>query len=149
MSKIPYDPKSFYHWTEIPVRFRDLDPLNHVNNAVFFTYFEEARISFIRHVPVLRKSMRENKSFVLAKAEIDYIKPIELTDKEITVGSSVESFGNSSLEGIQAIYSKHGKELKAIARTTGVWFDLDRNRPSRLPEIPDKEQYVFQPDQNG
>ena len=51
MNRPKYDPNAFFHWTTIKVRFRDLDPLNHVNNSVFNTYLEEARIDFIQHVP--------------------------------------------------------------------------------------------------
>ena len=50
MIRPKYDSEFFYHWTEIPVRFRDLDPLNHVNNALFNTYLEEARIQFLGEV---------------------------------------------------------------------------------------------------
>lgn len=137
-----YQPNLFFHWTEIRVRFRDLDPLNHVNNAVFNTYFEEARVQFIDEIPEFKSSVQSGFSFVLVHLELDYIKPILLGDT-ILVGSSVHEFGNSSIHGFQAIYSKNSKELKAVAATTGVWFDLRKNRPARLPELNDKAQYLF------
>jgi len=78
MIKPPYHKDQFSHWTEIKVRFRDLDPLNHVNNAVFNTYFEEARIDFIRAIPEFNNSMNQGFSFVLVHLEIDYVQPVYL-----------------------------------------------------------------------
>lgn len=124
------------------VRFRDLDPLNHVNNAVFNTYFEEARVQFMDEIPELNASISSGYSFVLVHLELDYIKPILMNDT-ILVGSAVENFGNSSLQGFQAIYSKDVHELKAVAETTGVWFDVKNNRPAKLPELTNRDQYLF------
>ena len=143
-----YHPDSFYHWCEMDIRFRDLDPLNHVNNAVFNTYLEEARVKFVQSVPVFMDSMKKNKSFVLVHLEIDYLKPIFYNEK-ILIGSALEGLGNSSIDGFQAIYGKDNHELKAVARTTGVWFDLSSQRPARLPDIDQPEQYLFKEIKNG
>lgn len=142
MIKPEYNPESFFHWTELRVRFRDLDALNHVNNAVFNTYFEEARVQFIEDIPEFKSSVQSGFSFVLVHLELDYIKPI-LFEDTILIGSAVEEFGNSSIQGFQAIYSKQNKELKAVAKTTGVWFNLKKNRPARLPELTSQENYLF------
>ncbi len=142
MIKPPYHKDQFSHWTEIKVRFRDLDPLNHVNNAVFNTYFEEARIDFIRAIPEFNSSMQQGYSFVLVHLEIDYVQPV-LLEEVLLAGSSVEEYGNSSINGIQAIYDKKNHTLKAVARTTGVWYNLEKQRPARLPELPDRKQYLF------
>lgn len=148
MEKPTYRSDTFFYWTEIKVRFRDLDALNHVNNAVFNTYFEEARVQFIDHIPEFKASVQKGFSFVLVHLELDYIKPI-LMDETILVGSSIEEFGNSSIKGFQAIYSKDDKELKAVAKTTGVWFNLKKNRPSRLPDLINRDQYLFQDQSDG
>lgn len=127
----------------MPVRFRDLDPLNHVNNAVYNSYFEEARVRFIHTIPEFSASMEEGHSFVLVNINLDYINPVVYGD-QIIVCSSVKEFGNSSITGLQAIFSRDGSELKAVAESTGVWFNLEKKRPARLPGIRDKEQYLFE-----
>lgn len=136
-----YSPDDFYHHCSIDVRFRDLDPLNHVNNAVFNTYFEEARIRFIQTVPELNYSMGEGFSFVLAHLDLKYVKPV-LYRESIRIGSSLKKIGNSSIIGIQAIFSAED-ELKAISETTGVWYNTTTKRPSRLPDINNPEQYLL------
>lgn len=148
MIKPAYSHQAFFHWTEITVRFRDLDPLNHVNNSVFNTYFEEARIDFINHLPEFNKSMRSGMSFILAHIEISYLKPV-LFQEKLLIGSSILELGNTSIKGIQAIYSKEDKKLKSVAKSVGVWFDLKNNRPAKLPTLPNSDNYFFNNSTNG
>lgn len=148
MIRPEYHPDLFFHWFELNVRFRDLDPLNHVNNSVFNTYFEEARIDFVQCVPEFRNSMRKGLSFILVHLEIDYLKPL-FFGNSLLIGSAVEEFGNSSIKGFQAIYNKETKELKSTARTTGVWFDVKAEKPVKLPDIHLPDQYLFKEQKDG
>ncbi|RNC80074.1 MAG: acyl-CoA thioesterase [Balneola sp.] len=142
MMRPSYDPNLFYYWHTIQTRFRDLDPLNHANNAVFNTYFEEARIHFVNQVPELAHSFAEGKAFVLVKCTLEYLKPIHYP-ATLLVGSSCLSIGNTSVEAFQAIYDSETKNLLAVATTKGVWFDIKRNRPTAVPNIDNKEPLMF------
>jgi len=142
MTKPDYQEETFPHWTQIPIRFRDLDPLNHVNNAIFSTYFEEARIAFIQDVNKLADQLQNGFSFVLANIEISFVHPVEYPT-ELLIGSGIKSMGNSSITSYQAIYTKDKKKLAAVAEAHGVWFDLNKQRPTRLPEIPNQERYIL------
>lgn len=137
----------FFHETTIHIRFRDLDPLRHVNNAVFNTYFEEARIQFIQAVPELRKSMNQGYSFVLAHLNLKYIQPVEYGES-LVIGSSLKSIGNSSVVGIQGLFTNNNT-LKAVAETTGVWYDVNNKKPARLPNIDNPDRYLFKDSENG
>lgn len=134
MLRPPYNENTFYHWTEINVRFRDLDPLNHVNNAIFNTYFEESRIRFLADVFRMQQEMEKGKTFVLVKATVEYLQQITYPST-LLIGTGVGRVGNSSIEAIQAIYNKESKELLAAGETVGVWYDLKKQRPTRLPEL--------------
>lgn len=139
--KFDYTPDNFFNRTKIHVRFRDLDPLNHVNNAVFNTYFEEARIDFIRAVPELNRSMGDGYSFVLAQLDLKYVNPV-FFEESLTIGSSLLSIANSSVKAIQVLFNDEEK-IKAVAKTTGVWYDVAKKKPARLPEISNPEQYIL------
>lgn len=141
MKNISYSPALFPHWTEIDVRFRDLDPLNHVNNAVFNSYFEEARICFMGDTPGFKNQFEEGKSFVLAKTTIEYRSPVTYPGR-LLIGTGISELGNSSITGIQVIFESKHKKLVATARSKGVWFDLNKQRPTRLPEIENPEQLI-------
>lgn len=141
MKKPGYNSGLFPHWCNLQIRYRDLDTLNHVNNAIFNTFFEEARIRFIQQIPEFLQSMNEGNSFVLINLEVNYIKPI-FYPSEILAGTGIESYGNSSITGFQAIYDHDNKELKATARSTGVWYSVKQKRPVRLPVLPDKKKFL-------
>lgn len=142
MTKPDYQKDAFPHWTPLTIRFRDLDPLNHVNNAIFSTYYEEARIDFIQQVPELSGQLKNGYSFVLANLEISFVRPIEYP-ADILIGSGIKSLGNSSITSFQAIYTADDKQLASVAEAHGVWFDLNKQRPTRIPEIPNKEKYLL------
>lgn len=141
MIRPEYNKDSFPHWTRISVRFRDLDPLNHVNNAIFSTYYEEARISFIQDISSFANQMQNGYSFVLANLEIDFVNPVEYP-AEILIGSGIKELGNSSISSFQTIYTAGDKKLASVAEAHGVWFDLSEQRPSRIPDLPDKDKLL-------
>ena len=135
-----YNKESFPHWCTRPIRYRDLDTLNHVNNALFSTYYEEARIKLIREVPPLHKQLERGYSFVLANLQIDFIKPAEFPGS-LLLGSGIKSFGNTSITSFQAIYNSQNKTLLSVAEASGVWFNLEKQRPARLPDFEGKDSY--------
>lgn len=142
MIKPKYQKSNFPHWTTITIRFRDLDPLNHVNNAIFSTYYEEARIDFIRQVPELTNQLQKGFSFVLANLEVSFVRPVEYP-ADILIGSGIKSLGNSSITSFQAIYTADEKKLASVAEAHGVWFDLEKQRPARIPEVSNSDKYLL------
>ena len=134
---IPFDHKAFPYWTSIPVRFRDLDPLNHVNNAIFNTYFEESRIAYFRAIPSLLEDLRKDRSFVLVHIDIDYLQTVSYPTTLI-IGARIVSTGNTSIQLQQACYEETSKELKAVCESVLVWYDVPRQKPAKLPDIPPK-----------
>lgn len=139
MLKPAYQPNLFPHWTSIPIRFRDLDPLNHVNNALFSTYYEEARIKFIQRVPEFSNQLDEGFSFVLANIRINFVNPAEYPG-ELLIGTGIRSTENTSISSFQAIYTEEDKTLVSVAEAHGVWFDLNKQCPSKLPDINQREK---------
>jgi acyl-CoA thioester hydrolase len=143
MKKTDLRPEHFPFTKEIEVRYRDQDTLNHVNNAVFNTYFEEARLDFAMQVPEFVQGVKENKSFVLVKTTIEYLGQITYPS-HLIVGTGLKEKGNSSFTGVQAIFDKESGKIKAYAESKGIWFDLTRQRPARLPEIKDMDSWMME-----
>ncbi|ARS91660.1 acyl-CoA thioesterase [Natrarchaeobaculum aegyptiacum] len=113
---------------DISVRFRDLDPLNHVNHAVYATYLEAARTTYLDEVLGIAA---ENLSFVIANLEIDYVRPI-LADHEPTVALRVERLGTSSI--VMSYEIRVDDDVAATAETTLVHIDPDSGTSAPLPE---------------
>ncbi|RRJ31006.1 acyl-CoA thioesterase [Halocatena pleomorpha] len=79
--------------TEISVRYRDLDPENHVNNAVYGTYIEQARLGYLDRVLETRDEYR----VVLAHLSIDYQQPVTLSDESVAVTVRTTELNSSSI----------------------------------------------------
>ena len=111
--------------TTLEVRFRDLDPLGHVNNAVYLSYAELGRRHYFRAVEV----DFDGGDMVLARSEVDYLRPIFIEDK-VKVLNRIVSVGNSSLKNLCEI--RANGEL--AARFLGVLVWLEGGQPARVPE---------------
>ena len=107
------------------VRFRDLDSLGHVNNAVFLTYLEEARIAYL--VPL----GAEASDMILARVEIDFRAPLRMGD-ELEIGVRPARVGTKSFDLEYEVHS--GGTLAAEAKTVLVSYDYATRRPVELPE---------------
>ncbi|WP_049923029.1 acyl-CoA thioesterase [Halopiger djelfimassiliensis] len=112
---------------EVPVRYRDLDPLNHVNHAVYASYLEAARTEYLAAVLDMDEA---DLPFVIANLEIDYERPIVKGD-EPTVALRVTDLGESSCTMTYEI--RVDGTVAATAETTMVYVDPESKRPSPLP----------------
>lgn len=112
----------------VPVRYRDLDPLDHVNHAVFATYLEIARTDYLESVVDIAA---EEISFVIANLEIDYERPIVKGD-EPEVSLRVSRLGDSSCTMTYEI--RVGDDVAATAETTMVHIDPETKRPAPFPD---------------
>jgi acyl-CoA thioester hydrolase len=113
------------------VRFRDLDALGHVNNAVYLTYFESARIAYWLHTT--RRADLRALDMILARAEVDYRAPLGYGESvEISVGCT--SMGRSSfvLEG--DMHERGSDRLVAQSRKVLVHYDYATGSTRPLPD---------------
>lgn len=109
------------------IRFRDIDLLGHVNNAVYLSYLEQTRIAYLSGL-----GLRGSKpSTILVANEIDYLRPVLLQDK-LEVKMACVAIGNKSLVFAYEILAND--VLAAKAKSTHVWFDLEQNQTSIVPE---------------
>jgi len=77
---------------------------------------------------------------VLANISISYLSPVTFPS-ELLIGTGLKQLGNTSITSFQAIYERSSKKLVSVAEAAGVWFDLEKQRPARLPEIEHKTAY--------
>jgi acyl-CoA thioester hydrolase len=121
-----------YRFTyRIQVRFRDLDALGHVNNAVYLTYFEAARMAYWMHVN--GRADLSSMDMILARAEVDYRAPVGYGD-ELEVGVRCASVKRSSFVLEQALVERRSGRLVAQARKVLVHYDYAAGRSMPLTE---------------
>jgi acyl-CoA thioester hydrolase len=121
----------FYH--PIEIRYGDLDPQGHVNNAKHLTYFEQARIAYMIELGLFTK----DRSFmeigvILADIHITYLAPIYFGER-IKVGTRTAKMGNKSMTWEQNIVDvKTGKEL-AKGEVVLVTYDYNEEKTINIP----------------
>jgi acyl-CoA thioester hydrolase len=120
---------TFEYETELQVRFRDLDAMGHVNNAVYATYLEQARVDY--YDDVLGVGL-DDIDTVLVNLEIDYRREIRLDHDTVTIAMGVRSIGESSV--VVGYEVRAGGRVAATAETTQVYVDPEAGESRPLPE---------------
>jgi len=122
----------FIHRLE--VRFRDCDPLGHVNNAVYLTYLEQARLTHWRALwgfgsPQLPPGM---PGVILARVECDYRRPATYGDS-LEVRLRVAELGRTSFRYEYEIVDDQGRTV-LTAKTVQVMYDYAAETPVPIPD---------------
>ena len=122
----------------VEIRWRDLDALGHVNNAVYLTYFEMARLGYIR--ALLGDDIQRDPltllpvgfQFILAEATCSYRSPATLTDR-LTIAIWVSQVGRKSFVFEYRITDAVTGRLVAQGCSTQVWYDYAAGESRVVP----------------
>ncbi len=115
----------------IEVRFKDIDMMGHVNNAVYITYFENARAGYWRVLGAW--AGRPESTYVLARAECDYRSPATLDD-ELGCHIKVTRFGRTSFAFQYLLRDEKSRRIIVEGRTVQVMYDYDKGKPRLLDD---------------
>ena len=120
----------FFH--PIEVRYGDLDPQGHVNNAKYLTYFEQARINYIVHLGLWKSTSFADIGVILAEARLTFRLPV-LFAQQTKVGVRVTRLGNKSLDMEYCLEDcASGQEL-ANGSSVMVTYDYRSNQTIPIP----------------
>ena len=123
----------FYHPVE--VRYGDLDPQGHVNNAKHLTYFEQARIAYMIELGLFTKDQSFMEiGVILADVHITYLEPIYF-GQGIKVGVHAAELRNKSMKWSQNIVDvESGKEI-AKGEVVMVTYDYRAEKTIPIPQV--------------
>lgn len=122
----------FFH--PIEVRYGDLDPQGHVNNAKFLTYFEQARVAYW----IDKGFFSKDQSFmelgvILADVHITYLEPVYFGQK-IKVGVHIARLGNKSMTWEQNVIDEETGEELARGEIVVVAYDYKQEQTIPIPQ---------------
>ena len=122
----------------LPVQWGDQDAFGHVNNIVYFRWFESARIAYLERIGLGDKHAgsltdRDNIGPILAAISCNYRKQIKYPDTVI-VGARITRIGRSSMAMQHAVWSSRQNAIAAEGESTVVVFDYNANQPRRVPD---------------
>ncbi|GAA2920496.1 thioesterase family protein [Streptomyces thioluteus] len=118
------------HIYSCPLRWSDMDAFGHVNNAVFLSYLEEARIDFMFRLAPGDGSPSFAGGSVVARHEIDYLHPLVHRYEPVTIETWVTRVGTASTTVSYEV--KDEERTYVRASTVVVPVDLETGRPRRL-----------------
>lgn len=122
---------SFRFATDLEIRFRDLDALGHVNNAVYLTYFEVVRTRYWKRLFGLPPP--DDWGFVMVRTECNYRSPA-LLGETITIATRVSALKNSSFTFEYRLTERRTGRLIADGLSVQACYDMKGARTVRIPE---------------
>jgi acyl-CoA thioester hydrolase len=116
----------------LPVQWGDMDAMRHVNNVVFFRWFESARVAYLDRVAF--ESSSQQLGPILASVKCDYRRQLNFPD-EVTIAARVTRMGRTSLSMVHAVFSREQQAIVAEGDSTIVVFDYQANKPHPIPAV--------------
>ncbi len=121
--------KPLYQLT-FPIRWGDMDALGHVNNIMYFRYFEQVRLSW--HESLGSSALgSEDTGFVIVDNHAEYLKPL-VYPATITVSMGGHSPGRSSFVSSYTISDESTLYTQGSAKI--VWIDIALNKSIPMPD---------------
>lgn len=124
----------------IDVAWGDMDAYGHVNNTIFFRYFESVRVAYFRAIQELAEA-KVNFASVVARATCDYLAPVVFPDK-LLVQAKISKLGTSSFTMEYNLTSTAQKKL--VAKGEAVIVCIDRNSGKAQPITQDIRKIIEQ-----
>ncbi len=118
---------------EIPVAWGDMDAFQHVNNIIYFKYFESARIAYFEKIDFLNVMNTTGIGPILASTQCKYKFPLTYPDR-ITVGARVDTMGQNFFTMKYSVISHSHQKAAASGEGMIVTFNYRDNIKAHVPD---------------
>ena len=125
------DEISFKHSIPIQLRSSDMDRFGHINNAVYFTFYDLGKTNYIE--TVCSGVDWEKEAIVVVQINVSFMSQIYGTD-HIAVQTAVTSIGTKSFELAQRVVDTRTGDVKCFCRSVMVTYDLVKHESKPLTE---------------
>jgi acyl-CoA thioester hydrolase len=125
-----YENIHFNDSIQVQIRFNDIDPFGHVNNATFQEYFDLGRVHYFKRVFGGHLFTKE-LALVIASIKTDFMTPVLLHD-QVEVRTKVHEIGNKSLKMLQHVVDSKTGHVKATCLSILVCFRKEGNQPTEV-----------------
>lgn len=143
------NPDPFHYSYPIDVRYGDLDPQGHVNNAKFVTYMEEARFKYLVHVGLVQPGVPwEDLGIIIAEVQCAYKAPV-LYPETLHVYVRTSAIGNKSFTLEYRLQRASDGGVVATGRSVLVAYDYRSGQTRRVPDEWRARMTAFEEGLNG
>jgi len=115
------DNMKFNHTTPIQLRFNDFDALGHVNNSVYFSFYDLGKTTYFTEV-LPEVSVSKEVGVVIGHIEVSFLLPV-YPGENVAVETAVAEIGNKSFKLLQQLIDVETKEVKCVCQTVMVCYD--------------------------
>ena len=131
-SPLPAELDDFPVAIELPVQWGDQDAFGHVNNTVYFRWYESARIAYLERLGIADKNSPSGLGPILAAIGCDYRRQLKYPDR-VLVAARIIRIGRTSLTMEHKVWSLAQQAVVADGHSTVVAFDYEANAPRAVP----------------
>ena len=124
----------FKRTTSVQLRFNDIDALGHVNNSVYFQFFDLAKTEYFAGLEVNADINWCRPSIVIANVNCSFLMPT-VFQEPVEVLTQCAHLGNKSLTLLQHLVNSDTGEVKCTCATVMVNMDPQTNQPSPIPQV--------------
>ncbi|TAA48015.1 MULTISPECIES: acyl-CoA thioesterase [Corallincola] len=117
---------------EQAVAWGEMDALNHVNNSVYFKYFENARIAYFGKIKVMQQMQTLALAPVLASTQCRYKMPLTYPDS-ISIGARISELNNDRFMMEYRVVSHKNQRTAAEGSALVVAYNTKAQRKDNLP----------------
>lgn len=112
----------------------DMDAFNHVNNTVYFRYFEDVRIATFEQLGVLDYMKQSNTGPILASSQCQFLLPLTYPDR-IHIGCRIKDLAGKKFTTEYAVFSENFNAMAAQGQGLIVYYDYQANRSTEVPSL--------------
>jgi len=123
----------FYFYHPVIVRYGDLDPQGHVNNARYLTFMEQTRVSYIQHLGLWDGGSFFEFGMIMADAQVTFRAPI-LWGQPIRVGMRIARLGTKSMDSFYLIEDTETRQILADGSSVLVAYDYYTSSTIPIPD---------------
>jgi acyl-CoA thioester hydrolase len=129
-----FTPDQFRALLDWPVQWADMDMFGHVNNTVYFRWFESARVDYLHRLGLARMHGGDDHGPILAHVDCNFRRQLEFPDT-VRIGSRATHIGRTSFKVEHAVWSTaQNLILAADGASTIVLFDYRSQKPIHVPD---------------
>ncbi len=125
-------PESFKTTLPIQIRFNDIDAMGHINNNIYFSFFDLGKTDYFDNIKPTAVSWTDGL-IVVAHIEVDFFSPVYYKEK-IAVDSKIVKLGDKSGVFLQQIRNVKSGEVKCRCKSVFVTYNASTQSSMPIPD---------------
>lgn len=118
---------------DMPVAWGQMDAFNHVNNTVYFRYFEDARIAYLERIKFLGQEEPMTIGPILAHTECKFKLPVTFPD-QLKIGARIAEMSDDKFKMEYAVWSSKSQRVAAEGTGLVMSYDYVNNKRANIPD---------------